>query len=88
MKPFPIDPDLVWLFLDLDSQTAEALYGGEAVRAPQEIPDGRRPFCQGAEHDGPVGDGFVAGDRKLSPNAFYSCKFHGNSPFPLWVYRS
>ena len=55
------DRDMIPLLRDPDAHGAEAGDGGETVCAGQEAGDLRGPLSQGAEHDGPVGDGFVPG---------------------------
>ena len=54
------------LFFNQNAHPAEAVDGRKAVSARKEAFDFRKPFSQGAEHDGPVGDRFVAGDGEFT----------------------
>ena len=62
------DCNLSFLLIDgdLHAQPAETVYRREAVRAGEESGDLRSSFCDGAQHDGPVGDGFVPGHSDLA----------------------
>ena len=53
------DPALVGT-VDAYAHDAERLEGGQAVFPFQETADGGHPLGQRAEHDRPVGNGFVA----------------------------
>jgi len=53
---------MVTVLLNVNAHFLKAGNGREAVRTLEEIVDFRGAFCNGAEHDGPVGDGFISGN--------------------------
>ena len=66
MQAFSVNKDLFALILDGDTETPETVDGGKTIRAPQEPGDLCSSLRQGAEHDRPVGDGFISGDGNFS----------------------
>jgi hypothetical protein len=64
------------MILDLNAHAPETGDGGQAVSALQKIMDLGRSPRDGAEHNAPVGNGFIARDMELAPEAVAFCKFH------------
>ncbi|MNY71753.1 hypothetical protein D3C86_2101680 [compost metagenome] len=55
------------LALDADPQGIVTADGAQAVLAGEEVGDAGLAVGEGAEHDGPVGEGLVARDAKAAP---------------------
>ena len=84
-----MDDDLFPELFNLNSEAPETVYGGETVGSSQKILHGRRYLRQGAEHDGPVGNGFISGDGDFSPYILDTRLFHKCSPlFTLALSRA
>ena len=66
VKAIAPDQDMVTVLLNDNAHFLKAGNGREAVRTLEEIVDFRGAFCNGAKHDGPVGDGFIPRNRDLS----------------------
>ena len=61
-----VDQHLSALIFYINAHLLKTCNGRQAVRSLEEIVYLRKPFCNGAEHDGPVGDGFISGDPDFS----------------------
>ena len=64
MKSFSVNQDFSVVILNINAHFAETGDGGKAVSSFQKMGDLCGSFGKGTEHDGTVGDGFVAWDCK------------------------
>ena len=71
-----MNQDFSAVILNINAHFAETGDGGKAVSSFQKMGDLCGSFGKGTEHDGTVGDGFVAGNGDFSPEGSRFCKFH------------
>ena len=69
MKPPAVDQNVLRRVFNLDAELLETAYRGETVRPFQKVGHFGRSVCEGAEHDGAVGDGLIAGNGNFSGQA-------------------
>ena len=76
MKTIAMYKNAVSFVFNFYPHAAEAGDGRKAVCPLEKIIDFRGSFGEGAKHDTAVRDGFVAGNRKLSPQTAAFSEFH------------
>ncbi len=81
VQPFAADRNRMIPAVDLNAEAAETINGGQAVCSLEKIGNFCFPFGQGAEHDGAVGDGFIARDGNFPFQSFGMMEFHDNLRF-------
>ena len=57
-----MDQHLPALVFYINAHFLKTCNGRQAVRSLEKIVYLRKPLCNGAEHDGPMGDGFISGN--------------------------
>ena len=63
VEAFSPHKDFLFIVFNFNSHFAETGNGGKAVSAFQKMRDFCGSFCKGAEHDCPVGNGFISGNQ-------------------------
>ena len=87
MKALAVYEDVIGVIrigLDVDSHFSKTIYGRQTVSAGKKMCDFSGAVCQAAKHHGPVRNGLVAGNVKLSVQWFLCWEeFHKLNPF-VW----
>ena len=76
VETFSPHKDFLFGVFNFNSHFAEAGNCRKAVGAFQKVRDFCGSFCESAEHDCPVGNGFISGNSKCSPKTCLFFDFH------------
>ncbi len=76
MQAFPMHQNPGAVVFNRDAKLLKTGNGGKAVCALKEICNLRQPIGNGAKHNSPVGNGFIAGDRQFPMKRMLCCDFH------------